>query len=105
MTSNIGGSYIMDVVGQNYEKMKERVMEALRAHFKPEFLNRVDDLVIFHSLTESQIEKIVDIQMDRLSKRLRDQRMTITLTEAAKKLLAKEGFDPAYGARPLKFSG
>jgi len=102
MTSNIGSNYIMDLSGRNYEQMKERVLEALRAHFRPEFLNRVDDLVIFHNLTESQIEKIVDIQMERLAKRLHDQRMNIHLTDAAKKLLAKEGFDPAYGARPLK---
>ena len=76
--------------------------EALRASFRPEFLNRVDDTIIFHSLDESQIAAIVDIQLERLKKRLVDQQIVLTLDDSAKKLLAKEGYDPQFGARPLK---
>jgi ATP-dependent Clp protease ATP-binding subunit ClpB len=102
MTSNIGSQYIMDLGGREPEEMERRVMEALRGHFKPEFLNRVDDIVIFHSLDRDQIKKIVDLQIDLLNKRLAAHKLTLILDEAARNLLSAEGFDPVYGARPLK---
>ena len=77
-------------------------MEALRGHFRPEFINRIDETIIFDRLTDKEITSIVDIQLKRLLKRLDQQNIQITLTEKAKKFLAKEGYDPAYGARPLK---
>ncbi len=82
--------------------MKSGVMEALRYHFKPEFLNRLDDIIIFHALTREQIKQIVDIQIGRLNKRLGENKLTLSLDSDARELLASEGFDPAYGARPLK---
>ena len=102
MTSNIGSQYIMDLEGREPEEMERRVMEALRGHFKPEFLNRVDDIVIFHSLDREQIKKIVDLQIDLLNKRLAAHKLTLVLDDAALNLLSTEGFDPIYGARPLK---
>lgn len=101
MTSNIGSQYLMDVAGDE-KKIENEVMAALRSQFKPEFLNRVDDLIIFHPLKEEQIESIVDIQLKRFEKLLSDKKMHLEVSKDAKKLLAKEGFDPAYGARPLK---
>jgi ATP-dependent Clp protease ATP-binding subunit ClpB len=77
-------------------------MEAVRAHFKPEFLNRVDELIIFHGLGMEEIKAIVEIQMKKLEQRLLERRIQLKMTEKAKEWLAKEGFDPAYGARPLK---
>ncbi len=77
-------------------------MDALRLHFKPEFLNRLDDVIIFHALTLEQIKQIVDIQIERLNKRLADSKLTLRLADGARDMLASEGFDPAYGARPLK---
>jgi ATP-dependent Clp protease ATP-binding subunit ClpB len=82
--------------------MRRRVQEALRAHFRPEFLNRVDDVVIFASLTRAQLGQIVEIQLAGLRKRLADRHLSLELTDAAKDLLADEGYDPVYGARPLK---
>jgi ATP-dependent Clp protease ATP-binding subunit ClpB len=82
--------------------MRRRVLEALRAHFKPEFLNRVDDVVIFHGLSMENIKEIVEIQLRNLGRRLAERKMGLHLTERAKQILAKEGFDPVYGARPLK---
>ncbi len=76
--------------------------ELLKDHFRPEFLNRIDETILFHSLTRDQIGKIVDVQLDHLRKRLADRHLKLTLTAAAMKLLAEEGYDPAYGARPLK---
>ena len=78
------------------------VMQAVRAHFRPEFLNRVDDIVIFHPLTRDHIRRIVDVQMTRLAKRLGEKQITLELTDSARDLLAAEGYDPMYGARPLK---
>ncbi len=104
MTSNIGSVEIRDFAGKNEEMMRQRVMEALRFHFKPEFLNRLDDIIIFHALTKDQIKSIVDIQIGRLNKRLRENKLQLELDPAARELLASEGFDPAYGARPLKRS-
>ena len=102
MTSNIGSQWIVDLGEKDYEEMKRRVMEAVRAHFKPEFLNRVDDLIIFHGLGIEEIKAIVEIQVRKLTERLRERKIELRLTEKAKEWLAKEGFDPAYGARPLK---
>ncbi len=102
MTSNIGSQWIVDLGEKDYEEMRRRVMDAVRAHFKPEFLNRIDELVIFHSLALEQIKAIVEIQVKKLEKRLLERRIQLSMTEKAKEWLAKEGFDPAYGARPLK---
>jgi len=100
MTSNIGSQYITE---EESRAARERlVMDALRAHFRPEFLNRVDEIIIFDRLTEDDLKKIVEIQLGRLTKRLAQQNITLELTEAAKALLAREGYDPVYGARPLK---
>jgi ATP-dependent Clp protease ATP-binding subunit ClpB len=102
MTSNIGSQYIMDLGEKDYEEMRDRVMDAVKAHFKPEFLNRIDELIIFHSLALEQIKAIVEIQVKKLEQRLLERQIKLKMTEKAKEWLAKEGFDPAYGARPLK---
>ena len=102
MTSNIGSQYIVELTEREREEMVRRVMEALRAHFKPEFLNRIDDIVIFHSLNRDQIKAIIDIQVGILQKRLAERHLEIELSDATRELIAKEGFDPVYGARPLK---
>ncbi|MEM9244788.1 MAG: AAA family ATPase, partial [Cyanobacteria bacterium P01_F01_bin.153] len=104
MTSNIGSQFILDVVGDNsqYDEMRSRVLTALRAEFRPEFLNRIDDLIIFHALEKSQLQKIVGLQVDRLRKRLSDRKITLKLSEEAVRFLAEVGYDPTYGARPLK---
>ena len=106
MTSNIGSHRILDYQGTfsgaNYERMEAMVMDELRKHFRPEFLNRVDDIVVFHALGTEHLEKIVDIQLERLARRLQERRITLSLTPAAKQHLVTLGFDPAYGARPLK---
>ena len=100
MTSNIGSQFIMEDL--KVEERNKRVMEALRGHFRPEFLNRVDEIVIFDRLTDREIGKIVDIQLARLEKRLGNQNLKLELSDKARAYLAKEGYDPAYGARPLK---
>ena len=100
MTSNIGSQFIMEELA--VEERNKRVMEALRGHFRPEFLNRVDEIVIFDRLTDKEITKIVDIQLARLATRLGKQKLHLELTDKARTYLAKEGYDPAYGARPLK---
>ncbi len=100
MTSNIGSQFIMEDLP--VEERNRRVMEALRGHFRPEFLNRVDETIIFDRLTDKEIGSIVGIQLKRLLKRLEQQNIRLDLTDKAKKFLAKEGYDPAYGARPLK---
>ena len=103
MTSNLGSDRIQGMSDDtNYEDMKEIVMEVVAAHFRPEFINRVDDLVVFHALQATQIRAIADIQIDRVAKRLLEQDIHITVTTAAKDFLGKVGFDPVYGARPLK---
>ena len=102
MTSNIGSQWIQDLGASEHEEMRRRVLEALRAHFKPEFLNRVDDVVIFHALSIENIKEIVGIQLRNLRRRLAERKMDLQLTDRAKEILAKEGFDPVYGARPLK---
>lgn len=106
MTSNVGSSHILDYkgrfAGENYEQMETAVLEDLRAHFRPEFLNRVDDTVVFHALTEEHLKRIVEIQLEHLRDRLRERQIELTLTDAAREHLVEVGFDPAYGARPLK---
>jgi ATP-dependent Clp protease ATP-binding subunit ClpB len=100
MTSNIGSQFIMEDLSK--EERDKRVTETLRSHFRPEFLNRVDEIIIFDRLSEEDIKQIVEIQLARLAKRLDSQKLTLKLTDAAKTLLAREGYDPVYGARPLK---
>jgi ATP-dependent Clp protease ATP-binding subunit ClpB len=106
MTSNIGSHLILEHRGQlsgnQYERMKESVLDALRHHFRPEFLNRVDEIIVFHSLSVEDLKKIVGIQLDRLRTRLAERRITLELTDEAKTHLATAGYDPVYGARPLK---
>lgn len=100
MTSNIGSQHILDA--NNAEQREALVLDALRGHFRPEFLNRVDETVIFDRLSEADLRKIVDLQLARLTQRLSAQKLTLQLTDEAKTLLAFEGYDPVYGARPLK---
>jgi len=106
MTSNIGSARILEYrggfEGEAYERMKEAVLEEMRHHFRPEFLNRVDETIVFHALTEEHLMKIVEIQLDLLRARLADRHITLKLTEAARLNLVRTGFDPHYGARPLK---
>jgi ATP-dependent Clp protease ATP-binding subunit ClpB len=106
MTSNIGSHRILayrgDYGGDNYERMKEAVLDELRAHFRPEFLNRVDEIIVFHSLSEEHLKAIVDIQLQRLRQRLADRHIELELTDRARTHLVRVGYDPAYGARPLK---
>jgi ATP-dependent Clp protease ATP-binding subunit ClpB len=106
MTSNIGSVYLQDLgMHHNAEEIAEahkQVMEALRAHFKPEFLNRVDDIVIFNPLGKEQLVKIVDLRLEDLRKLLAERKISLELTPAAKELVFTEGYDPNYGARPLK---
>ncbi len=101
MTSNIGSDLILAHKG-NADALKDQLMVELRRHFRPEFLNRVDETLIFHALDRTQIRDIVGIQLRRLEKRLRDQDITLRVTEAAMDFIAEEGYDPAFGARPLK---
>ena len=105
MTSNIGSQLILEVRGaddRSYQQMREQVMEALRRHFRPEFLNRVDEVVVFRALTETELDKIVDIQLEGLRRRLAERRITLEVTAAAKAHLSRAGYDPVFGARPLK---
>jgi ATP-dependent Clp protease ATP-binding subunit ClpB len=102
MTSNVGSQMIQELAGRDHEEMERRVMEALRAGFKPEFLNRIDETIIFLGLAPEQIAAIVDIQMQDLARRLAERHMTLTLSEAARDFLARKGYDRVYGARPLK---
>ncbi len=105
MTSNIGSQVILDVgngESGSYETMKDKVLEALRLHFRPEFLNRVDDTIVFRTLTEEHLVAIVEIQVNRLRKRLEDRRIVLKISQEVKKHLARLGYDPVYGARPLK---
>ena len=102
MTSNIGSQWIRDLAGQDEEEMRRRVLEALNQHFRPEFLNRVDEIIIFHSLSLDDLVQIVDIQLGHLEQRLADYKIALHVTGQVKRHLAEEGYDPVYGARPLK---
>jgi ATP-dependent Clp protease ATP-binding subunit ClpB len=106
MTSNIGSHRILEYrgafEGEGYERMKETVLEEMRRHFRPEFLNRVDEVIVFHALTEGHLKQIVDIQMEKLRERLAERHIQLELTDAAKEHLVRAGYDPHYGARPLK---
>jgi len=102
MTSNVGSQFIQEVKDGDAAEIETHVMEALRATFKPEFLNRIDEVIIFNSLGQEEIKKIVEIQIGLLSKRLANNKIALKLTERAKDFLARTGFDPVYGARPLK---
>jgi ATP-dependent Clp protease ATP-binding subunit ClpB len=122
MTSNIGSQNIQEYFGRSrreeaptsnpkssksrdldsYKELEKEIMAELKRHFRPEFLNRVDDVIIFQSLDEEDLSRIVDIQLEKLKKRLAQQQLTLDVDAAAKKLLAKEGYDPQFGARPLK---
>jgi ATP-dependent Clp protease ATP-binding subunit ClpB len=105
MTSNIGSQLILEMRGaddRTYERMREQVLEALRRQFRPEFLNRVDEVVVFRALTEAELEKIVEIQLEGLRRRLAERRITIEVNKKAYAYLARAGYDPVFGARPLK---
>ncbi len=102
MTSNIGSVHVADLQGKDEEEMRQLVTEALRSHFRPEFINRIDDVIIFHPLTREQIKVIVGIQMSKLDALLKDRGLAAEVTEAALDHVASEGYDPVYGARPLK---
>ncbi|HWP42920.1 MAG TPA: ATP-dependent chaperone ClpB [Blastocatellia bacterium] len=106
MTSNIGSSRILEYrgafAGEGYERMKNAVLEEMRRHFRPEFLNRVDEVIVFHALTEEHLMRIVEIQLERLRARLAERHIQIELTDAARTHLVRTGYDPVYGARPLK---
>jgi ATP-dependent Clp protease ATP-binding subunit ClpB len=104
MTSNIGSQYILDIAGDDsrYEEMQGRVMDTMRTSFRPEFLNRIDEIIIFHPLQRQQLRQIVLLQIQHLVERLAERKMSLKLTDAAVDFLAEVGFDPVYGARPLK---
>jgi ATP-dependent Clp protease ATP-binding subunit ClpB len=102
MTSNVGSQWIHELGTRDRPEMERRVTDALRSTFKPEFLNRIDEIIIFHNLTPVQIGAIVEIQVERLRKRLEERHLELRLSNAAKNLLARKGYDPVYGARPLK---
>jgi len=103
MTSNLGSAYLGDLGDRGVDEgVRRQVMEALRAHFRPEFINRVDEIIIFHPLSREQMKTIVDIQVKGLLRRLEERKIFVVLTEAAKEWLVREGYDSAYGARPLK---
>ena len=106
MTSNVGSQLILGHRGgtdsQSYEHMKGEVLEALRRQFRPEFLNRIDEIVVFHSLSREQLKQIVEIQLERLRVRLAERHIVLELTDAARESIVAAGYDPHYGARPLK---
>jgi len=102
MTSNVGSTAIFELASKDPKKAREQAMAALRELFRPEFLNRIDDIVMFRPLGEGQIEKIIDLQMRHVTRRLAERQISLKLTHAAKLLLFREGYDPAYGARPMK---
>jgi len=103
MTSNLGSDVIQQMAGDGqYSRMKTEVMERVQAHFRPEFINRIDDIIVFHPLGAEQIRAIVDIQLAGLKARLADRDLTLQLADDARDLLGEAGFDPVYGARPLK---
>ena len=102
MTSNIGSQYILEMGTQNWEQVETKVLELLRQTFRPEFLNRVDDVIIFRPLSSQDIAKIVDLQIKRVERLVAERKLRLEVTPAAKQLIVAEGYDPVYGARPLK---
>jgi ATP-dependent Clp protease ATP-binding subunit ClpB len=103
MTSNLGSEYLVaQPEGEHIDAVRDQVMAVVRASFRPEFLNRVDEIILFHRLKRDEMSKIVDIQMQRLGKLLEERKITIVLEPSARDWLAEKGWDPAYGARPLK---
>ena len=106
MTSNVGSQRILNYAGSyfgdSYEEMKDAVLDEMRKHFRPEFLNRIDELIVFHALDEDHLKQIILIQLRRLQERLADRKITLELTDAAKTHLVRVGYDPSYGARPIK---
>jgi len=102
MTSNLGSQHIQSMAGQSYEAIKEVVWEEVKTAFRPEFLNRIDEVVVFHALDEESIAAIASIQLERLAERLADREMELVVSDAAIDQLARAGFDPVFGARPLK---
>src|SRR5256886_14427629 len=102
MTSNIGSQYILEMGTQNWEQVETKVTELLRRTFRPEFLNRVDDTIIFRPLSSEDIAKIVELQIKRVERLVAERKLQLEATAAAKQLLVAEGYDPVYGARPLK---
>jgi ATP-dependent Clp protease ATP-binding subunit ClpB len=106
MTSNVGSHFIAEQVGQGRtsldEGVRRQVMEALREHFRPEFLNRLDEIILFHPLSREEMRQIIDVQLRGLMKRLEDRKIHVEVSDRAKDLLIAEGYDPIYGARPLK---
>jgi ATP-dependent Clp protease ATP-binding subunit ClpB len=104
MTSNIGSDHILSLSGDDsdYDKMQKQVMQSLRNHFRPEFLNRIDDLIIFHTLKRDELRRIVVLQIKRIEQLLDEQKITLSLSESALDQIVSAGYDPVYGARPLK---
>ncbi|MBL8962312.1 MAG: AAA family ATPase, partial [Gemmatimonadetes bacterium] len=102
MTSNLGSSFILEHAASDWGMVETQVQVAMRQHFKPEFLNRVDDTVIFRPLGREHIDRIVDLQLERLRALLADRKLTLELSAEARAVLVDEGYDPAFGARPLK---
>jgi ATP-dependent Clp protease ATP-binding subunit ClpB len=102
MTSNVGSTAIYDLAGKDREKVRREAMAALRAAFRPEFINRIDEIVIFDPLGKEQLEKIVGMLLKSVEKLLAERQITLELTPAAEELILREGYDPAYGARPLR---
>ncbi|HBQ92011.1 MAG TPA: ATP-dependent chaperone ClpB, partial [Erythrobacter sp.] len=103
LTSNLGSQYLANMDdGQKVEDVEPQVMDVVRGHFRPEFLNRLDEIILFHRLAHEHMAPIVDIQVARVQKLLKDRKIVLDLTEAAKKWLGRVGYDPVYGARPLK---
>ncbi len=100
MTSNLGSEFIQPESSD--ESVDERVMASVRAHFRPEFLNRIDDIIVFRRLTRDELRRIVDLQLGLVAERLSARDLALDVTPEARELLAEEGFDPVYGARPLK---
>lgn len=103
LTSNLGSQYLANLEeGQDVETVEPQVMEVVRGHFRPEFLNRLDEIILFHRLGQEHMGPIVEIQVGRVAKLLKDRKITLDLTEGAKRWLGRVGYDPVYGARPLK---
>jgi ATP-dependent Clp protease ATP-binding subunit ClpB len=104
MTSNIGSEHILSMAGDDsdYDKMQKQVMQSLRKHFRPEFLNRIDDLIIFHTLRRDELRHIVTLQIKRIEHLLEEQKITLALSDSALDHIVNSGYDPVYGARPLK---